>query len=173
MLKIRLRRMGSRHRPFYRVVVGDSRRTPRASALEEIGYYDPRQKPATLNIDVERADHWVSQGAQPSKTVERLLEKARVETPAAPAEEPEAEAEAPAAPAEESESKEAAEAAAAEPEAPSAETPSAEAPSAPAEASEAEAKTEAEEAPAEEPAKTDETPAPEAEAEAPAEADKA
>ncbi len=169
MLKIRLRRMGSRHRPFYRVVVGDSRRTPRASALEEIGYYDPRQKPATLNIDVERADHWVSQGAQPSKTVERLLEKARVETPAAPAEEPEAEAEAPAAPAEESESKEAAEAAAAEPEAPSAETPSAEAPSAeapsaPAEASEAEAKAEAEEAPAEEPAKTDETPAPSAEA---------
>ena len=77
MLKIRLRRMGSRHRPFYRVVVSDSRRTPTASALEEVGYYDPRKKPAALSLDLDRVDHWVSNGAQPSSTVRRLVAKAR------------------------------------------------------------------------------------------------
>ena len=92
MLRIRLRRMGSRHRPFYRVVVGDSRRTPLASALEEIGYYDPRKKPAILHLDVARADHWVSQGAQPSETVEKLIAKARA-APEAAAPSAEAEAE--------------------------------------------------------------------------------
>ncbi len=82
MLKIRLRRMGSRHRPFYRVVVSDSRRTPRASALEEVGYYDPRKTPATLSMNVERIDYWMSNGALPSSTVSKLVAKARTETPA-------------------------------------------------------------------------------------------
>ncbi|MCP3956335.1 MAG: 30S ribosomal protein S16 [bacterium] len=89
MLKIRLRRMGSRHRPFYRVVVSESRRTPTASALEEVGYYDPRKKPAKISIDFERVEHWMSQGAQPSSTVRKLVAKAR----AMPAVEPEAKAE--------------------------------------------------------------------------------
>ncbi len=71
MLKIRLRRMGSRHRPFYRVVVSDSRRTPTASAVDEIGYYDPRKKPAVVTIRRERVDYWLNRGAQPSSTVKR------------------------------------------------------------------------------------------------------
>ena len=77
MLKIRLRRMGSRHRPFYRVVVSDSRRAPKSSALDEIGYYDPRRKPAVLTIDVERYEHWTDQGAQASETIQRLVKRVR------------------------------------------------------------------------------------------------
>lgn len=94
MLKIRLRRMGSRHKPFYRVVVSDSRRAPTASALDEIGYYDPRRTPATLQVDLERADHWLSNGAQPSETVAQLIARARTAQPAEEA--PAAEAPAPA-----------------------------------------------------------------------------
>ncbi|MEM9558252.1 MAG: 30S ribosomal protein S16 [Acidobacteriota bacterium] len=77
MLKIRLRRMGSRHRPFYRVVVSDQRRVPSATALDEIGYYDPRKRPTVLQIDLERFEHWVGQGAQPSDTVKRLAKRVR------------------------------------------------------------------------------------------------
>lgn len=73
MLKIRLRRMGSRHAPFYRVVVNDSRRTPQARAIDEVGFYDPRSKPPRLEIDGEKVDHWVGQGAQMSPAVERLV----------------------------------------------------------------------------------------------------
>ena len=75
MLKIRLRRMGSRHKPFYRVVVSDSRRTPTAAAVEEIGYYDPRQDPARLAIETDRLEYWIGVGAQPSDTVRRLIDK--------------------------------------------------------------------------------------------------
>lgn len=157
MLKIRLRRMGSRHRPFYRVVVGDSRRTPKASALEELGYYDPRKKPAVLNIDVARADHWVGHGARPSPTVERLIEQAR-KGPVEPAAEAEiaeaAEAEAPAAKAPEKAEAPEAEAKAPPAAEPEAEAAAPEAPAAPAAEADAEA-----DAPAE----------PAAEAEAPAE----
>jgi small subunit ribosomal protein S16 len=73
MLKIRLRRMGARNNPFYRVVVSDSRNTPTASALEEIGYYDVTKNPAQVQIDTERAQHWITRGAQVSPTVKRLL----------------------------------------------------------------------------------------------------
>ncbi|HKH46048.1 MAG TPA: 30S ribosomal protein S16 [Thermoanaerobaculia bacterium] len=75
MLKIRLRRMGARNNPFYRVVVSDSRNVPTASALEEIGYYDVTKNPAQVNIDTARAQHWISQGAQVSPTVKRLLDQ--------------------------------------------------------------------------------------------------
>lgn len=75
MLKIRLRRMGSRHRPFYRVVVSDSRKSPTASAIDEVGHYDPRPEPAQIRIDRERVDHWVQQGAQLTPTVRRLLKQ--------------------------------------------------------------------------------------------------
>ncbi|MEM6793308.1 MAG: 30S ribosomal protein S16 [Acidobacteriota bacterium] len=107
MLKIRLRRMGSRHRPFYRVVVSDSRRTPLSSALDEIGFYDPRKQPSMIELNLERVDHWVSRGAQPSDTVKRLVAKARRAEAAAPA------AEEPAAPAAEEAAAPAAEEAAA------------------------------------------------------------
>ena len=73
MLKIRLRRMGARNAPFYRVVVSDSRRRPTAVAVEEVGYYDPTKKPANVQIDRDRVDHWVRHGAQVSHTVERLM----------------------------------------------------------------------------------------------------
>lgn len=73
MLKIRLRRMGTRNAPFYRVVVSDQRKFPTSTAVEEIGYYDPRRTPAVIEIDRERVDHWVGHGAQLSKTVQQLL----------------------------------------------------------------------------------------------------
>lgn len=73
MLTIRLRRMGARNNPFYRVVVSDSRNVPTAAALEEIGYYDVTKNPAQVNINAERAQHWISRGAQASPTVKRLL----------------------------------------------------------------------------------------------------
>lgn len=76
MVKIRLRRMGSRNHPFYRVVVSDSRRVPTSAALEEIGFYDPQQSPAAVEIDRDRYDHWVSQGAQVSPTVKNLVKSA-------------------------------------------------------------------------------------------------
>ncbi len=77
MLKIRLRRMGRKHSPFYRVVVSDSRRTPRASFNEILGTYDPRTDPADVKIDVEKADAWIKKGAHPSATVAKLIERAR------------------------------------------------------------------------------------------------
>ena len=75
MLKIRLRRMGTRNKPFYRVVVSDSRSVPTASALEEVGYYNPRSEPAEIKIDSERVEHWVQRGARLSPTVQRLLRR--------------------------------------------------------------------------------------------------
>ena len=81
MLKIRLRRMGARHRPFYRVVVSDSRKFPTASAIDEIGHYDPGTEPATIQIDAERVEHWLEKGAQMSPTVKKLVK--RQSTPAA------------------------------------------------------------------------------------------
>ncbi|HYO14579.1 MAG TPA: 30S ribosomal protein S16 [Thermoanaerobaculia bacterium] len=73
MLMIRLRRMGARNNPFYRVVVSDSRNTPTAAAVEEIGHYDPTKQPAQVTIDTARAEHWLSKGARMSPTVKRLL----------------------------------------------------------------------------------------------------
>jgi small subunit ribosomal protein S16 len=77
MLKIRLRRMGARNQPFYRVVVSDSRNVPTAAALEEIGHYDPTKNPAQVAIDAERAQYWLGRGAQMSPTVKRLLAGAK------------------------------------------------------------------------------------------------
>ena len=73
MLKIRLRRMGTTNRPFYRVVVSDSRRATSASAVEEIGFYDPRQTPPRVEIDRSRVEYWVGMGAQLSDTVRQLV----------------------------------------------------------------------------------------------------
>jgi small subunit ribosomal protein S16 len=73
MLKIRLRRMGKKKAPFYRLVVSDSRKTPIGSALEELGYYDPRQNPPRIEIDSQRVQHWLDQGAQMSDTVKKIF----------------------------------------------------------------------------------------------------
>lgn len=75
MLMIRLRRMGARNNPYYRVVVSDSRRRPTAAAVEEIGSYDPRQNPAKLVVERERIEHWVAQGAHMSPTLKKLMER--------------------------------------------------------------------------------------------------
>jgi len=73
MLKIRLRRMGARNQPFYRVVVSDSRSTPTARAVEEIGIYDPTHKPPRIELDRDRVEYWVGRGAQLSDTVRQLV----------------------------------------------------------------------------------------------------
>ena len=86
MVKIRLRRMGARNRPFYRVVVSDTRRTPRAPAIDELGYYDPCKSPVVVKIDLDKVDSWVKRGAQLSPTVKKLVRRqnapAKLETPA-------------------------------------------------------------------------------------------
>ena len=76
MVKIRLRRMGARNRPYYRIVVSDSRRTARAEVLEELGSYDPVVQPAALTFDRERARAWIGRGALLSPTVRSLLDRA-------------------------------------------------------------------------------------------------
>lgn len=72
-VKIRLRRMGAKKAPFYRVVVADSRFPRDGRFIEEIGYYDPTKEPAVINIDKEKANDWIKKGAQPTDTVKRLL----------------------------------------------------------------------------------------------------
>ena len=76
MVKIRLRRMGAKKAPFYRVVVADSRFPRDGRFIEEIGIYNPVANPAELNVDVERAQAWIKTGAQPTETVRDLLKKA-------------------------------------------------------------------------------------------------
>jgi len=75
MVAIRLRRHGAKKRPFYRIVVIDSRKARESKAKETIGYYDPLQDPPEINIDLERARYWISKGAQASNTVRSLLHK--------------------------------------------------------------------------------------------------
>jgi small subunit ribosomal protein S16 len=77
MLAIRLRRTGSTKRPYYRVVVADSRCWRDGRFVEILGHYDPRSNPVVIKIDAERAQHWISKGAQPSDTVNSLLSKAK------------------------------------------------------------------------------------------------
>ena len=77
-VKIRLRRMGAKKAPFYRVVVADSRSPRDGRFIEEIGYYDPMTEPATVKIDAEKAQKWIKNGAQPSDTVRSLLKKSGI-----------------------------------------------------------------------------------------------
>jgi small subunit ribosomal protein S16 len=76
MVKIRLRRMGAKKAPFYRVVVADSHFARDGRFIEEIGTYDPLANPAIVKIDMERAKYWIANGAQPTDTVRGLLKKA-------------------------------------------------------------------------------------------------
>ena len=75
MLKIRLRRMGAKKAPFYRIVVADSRAPRDGAFVEEIGYYNPIVEPVELKVDAERAREWLKNGAQPTDTVRALLKK--------------------------------------------------------------------------------------------------
>ena len=74
-VKIRLRRMGAKKSPFYRIVVADSRFPRDGRFIEEIGYYNPVAEPADIKVDVEKAKKWISNGAQPTDTVRAILKK--------------------------------------------------------------------------------------------------
>ena len=78
MVKIRLRRMGAKKAPFYRIVVADARSPRDGRCIEEIGTYNPLTNPAVVSIDVEKAQNWIKNGAQPTDTVRGLLKKAGV-----------------------------------------------------------------------------------------------
>ena len=75
-VKIRLRRMGAKKTPYYRIVVADSRSPRDGRCIEEIGTYDPLTNPATVTVDAEKAQQWIKNGAQPTDTVKALLKKA-------------------------------------------------------------------------------------------------
>ncbi len=77
-VKIRLKRMGANKKPFYRVVVADSRSPRDGRFIEEIGYYNPLKDPAEIKIDREKAEKWLGTGAQPTDTVRSLLKKSGV-----------------------------------------------------------------------------------------------
>ena len=78
MLKIRLRRMGQIHAPFYRVIVADSRSPRNGRFIEEIGTYNPCVEPSEIKIDAEKATQWIANGAQPTESVAKLLKKAGI-----------------------------------------------------------------------------------------------
>ena len=75
MVKIRLRRMGAKKAPYYRVIVADSRSPRDGRFIEELGTYDPMAEGETVKIDVERAKYWIANGTQPTDTVRGLLKK--------------------------------------------------------------------------------------------------
>ncbi len=77
-VKIRLKRIGAKKAPFYRVVVADSRYPRDGRFIEEIGYYNPLTNPVDIKIDSEKAQKWLSNGAQPTETVKSLLKKAGI-----------------------------------------------------------------------------------------------
>ncbi|MBE6854369.1 MAG: 30S ribosomal protein S16 [Ruminococcus sp.] len=74
-VKIRLRRMGAKKAPFYRIVVADSRYPRDGRFIEEIGYYDPTKEPSVVKLDADKAKDWMSKGAQPTDTVKVIMKK--------------------------------------------------------------------------------------------------
>ncbi|QHI73203.1 30S ribosomal protein S16 [Aminipila terrae] len=78
MVKIRLKRMGANKKPFYRVVIADSRAPRDGKFIEEVGTYNPLTDPATINIDGEKVKTWLGNGAQPTETVRALLKKSGI-----------------------------------------------------------------------------------------------
>ncbi len=85
-VRIRLKRMGAKKKPFYRIVVANSRAPRDGRFIEEIGYYNPTTAPKTIKIDQEKAQEWISKGAQPSETVKRLLAQADQQAKSIPGE---------------------------------------------------------------------------------------
>ena len=77
-VKMRLRRLGAKKAPFYRVIVADSRCPRDGRFIEEIGYYNPLTNPAEIKIDAEKAKKWIANGAQPTETVKSLLKKSGI-----------------------------------------------------------------------------------------------
>ncbi len=78
-VKIRLRRMGQKKAPFYRVIVADSRSPRDGRFIEEIGYYDPTKDPSVIKVDVDKAKEWIANGAKPTETVAKILKIAGLE----------------------------------------------------------------------------------------------
>ena len=74
-VKIRLRRMGAKKAPFYRIVVADSRYPRDGRFIEELGYYDPTKEPSVVKVDAEKAKKWIANGAQPTETVRAIFKK--------------------------------------------------------------------------------------------------
>ncbi|WP_028505204.1 30S ribosomal protein S16 [Ruminococcus sp. FC2018] len=74
-VKIRLRRIGAKKAPFYRIVVADSRYPRDGRCIEELGYYDPTKEPTVFKVDAEKANAWIAKGAQPTDTVKALFKK--------------------------------------------------------------------------------------------------
>ena len=77
-VKIRLRRIGAKKAPFYRIVVADSRYPRDGRFIEEIGYYDPTKEPTVIKVDAEKAKKWMANGAQPTDTVKKIFEKENI-----------------------------------------------------------------------------------------------
>src|ERR671933_1374583 len=77
-VKMRLRRMGAKHQPSYRIVVADSRSPRDGRYIDQVGFYNPRTEPATITLDREKAADWLRKGAQPTDTVEILLKKFQI-----------------------------------------------------------------------------------------------
>ena len=78
-VKIRLARFGAKKRPYYRIVVADSRTARDGRAIEQVGTYNPLTEPATVKLDLEKVDQWLANGAKPTDTVARLIDNARKE----------------------------------------------------------------------------------------------
>lgn len=76
-VKIRLRRMGAKKKPFYRIVVADSRFPRDGRFIEEIGYYNPLKEPSEIKIDMDKAEKWMANGAQPTDTVKELISRVK------------------------------------------------------------------------------------------------
>jgi len=83
VLRIRMSRQGSIHRPFYRLVVSDSRKRPGSSSVDTLGYYDPMHKPAVTKVDVTKAEEWIRKGAVPTERVAALIKKEKARTKSA------------------------------------------------------------------------------------------
>lgn len=77
-VRIRLKRLGAKKAPFYRIVVADSRTSRNGKSIAEIGYFDPTKEPVVLKVEAEEAKKWLANGAQPSETAKALLKKAGV-----------------------------------------------------------------------------------------------
>lgn len=77
-VKIRLKRIGAKKAPFYRVIVADERSPRNGKFIEELGYYDPMKTPADIKIDAQKAATWLANGAQPTETVRALLKKSEI-----------------------------------------------------------------------------------------------
>lgn len=92
MVKIRLRRIGGKGNPFYRIIVADVNSPRNGRFIEELGYYDPNKKPAEVKVDMDKVNDWIRKGAQPTDSVRKILKTASQEAPAAAVAEATAEA---------------------------------------------------------------------------------